>query len=88
VSERPSRTAGTDIKVLEFIRAHVAAAGYPPTQREIRDAVGVSLMSVNRSLHRLVETGQLVIHPGLSPRLQVVDMKADAANLDPARETM
>jgi hypothetical protein len=48
------------IAILDFIRDHVAAHGYPPSVREIGDAVGLaSTSSVHHQLCRLEKIGVL-----------------------------
>lgn len=49
------------IAILDFVRDHIAAHGYPPSVREIGDAVGLaSTSSVHRQLRLLEKLGMLV----------------------------
>jgi repressor LexA len=55
-------------RILDFLREHVTAHGYPPTMREIADAVGLaSPSSVQHQLARLAELGFIQRVPG-NPR--------------------
>lgn len=67
LSERQSQ-------VLEFIRDTVAARGYPPSVREIGEAVGLSSpSSVHAHLNSLVESGTLRRDPAKPRAIVVVD---------------
>lgn len=58
----------SDRRVAEFIRRHSAEHGFPPTVREICDAVGYSSVSTGQArIRRLVRQGMLRQRPG-SPR--------------------
>jgi SOS-response transcriptional repressor LexA len=50
-------TADRQKQVIEAIRRHVVARGYPPTQREMAVEMGVSLSRVAQVVNRLVEAG-------------------------------
>ena len=57
--------------ILDFIREHVYAKGYPPAVREIGKAVGLSSSaSVHTHLHKLEEYGFLQRDPA-KPRQQL-----------------
>ena len=57
--------------ILDFIREHVYAKGYPPAVREIGKAVGLSSSaSVHTHLHKLEEYGFLQRDPA-KPRYRI-----------------
>lgn len=61
-------------QVLEFIRKTVASRGYPPSVREIGDAVGLSSpSSVHAQLNSLVEAGAIRKDPAKPRAIVVVD---------------
>lgn len=61
-------------QVLEFIRDTVASRGYPPSVREIGDAVGLSSpSSVHAHLNSLVEAGALRRDPSKPRAIVIVD---------------
>jgi repressor LexA len=65
-------------QVLEFIRETVASRGYPPSVREIGDAVGLSSpSSVHAHLNSLVETGTLRRDPAKPRAIVVVEDMLD-----------
>lgn len=69
---RPALTA-RQRAALEAICAHIAAAGYPPTVRELGDAVGLSsTQSVVNVLHRLQAKGYLQRDPGIPRGIRVL----------------
>ena len=50
-----------DVAIIMFIRAHIAESGYPPSVREIGDAVGLtSTSSVHARLQKLEKAGVIV----------------------------
>jgi repressor LexA len=66
ISDRQSR-------MLEAIRQSIAERGYPPTVRELCDAVGISSTSVvNYNLKRLEEQGYLRRNPDVSRGIQML----------------
>lgn len=62
-----------DDRVLSYVTDYIADNHYPPSQREIAAALKVGVMTVNRALHRLHQSGRIVLHPGVSPRLLLGD---------------
>jgi repressor LexA len=77
-------------KILDFIESFIGAHGYPPTIREIGEAVGIASTSVvNYNLNKLVEHGLIERAPKVSRGLWLVNHEggelpvgfADAANL-------
>jgi repressor LexA len=61
-------------QVLEYIRITVAARGYPPSVREIGDAVGLSSpSSVHSHLSSLVEAGAIKRDPSKPRAIMIVD---------------
>lgn len=61
-------------QVLEFIRKTVASRGYPPSVREIGDAVGLSSpSSVHAQLNSLVAVGAIRKDPAKPRAIVVVD---------------
>lgn len=65
-------------KILAFIRSSIEHDGFPPTVREIGEAVGLeSPSTVHRHLTLLVEQGRIVKHPTKPRALRI--MPDDAA---------
>ena len=61
-------------QVLEYIRKTVAARGYPPSVREIGDAIGLSSpSSVHSHLSSLVEAGAIKRDPSKPRAIMIVD---------------
>lgn len=61
-------------QVLEYIRKTVSARGYPPSVREIGDAIGLSSpSSVHAHLNSLVEAGMIHRDPAKPRAIVVVD---------------
>lgn len=66
--------------ILEFIREHLAANGYPPTIREIGDAVGLtSTSSVHNQLRSLERSGAIVRTGHAARAIALVDAAGVAA---------
>lgn len=60
-------------KVLDYIREHIAAKGFPPSVREIGDAIGLSSSStVHGHLNRLEEKGYIRRDPTKPRAMEVV----------------
>ena len=60
-------------RILKFIETFIEANGYPPTIREIGEAVGIASTSVvNYNLNKLVEYGLLARSPEVSRGLRLV----------------
>lgn len=51
-------------RICEFIVSFTAEHGYPPTMIEIGEAVGISVRSVTRHVHRLLDEGRVTQGPG------------------------
>ena len=84
VTELPDRDSGDGLtvrqrRVLEVIRNSVDRRGYPPSMREIGDAVGLaSPSSVSHQLNALVAKGYLRRDPNRPRALEVVSPDAKA----------
>jgi repressor LexA len=64
--------------ILDFIAVYVRENGYPPTIREIGDAVGITSTSVvNYNLNRLAERGYLIRQRDVSRGLRLVDQSPE-----------
>lgn len=60
--------------ILQFIEEFISEHGYPPTIREIGEAVGIASTSVvNYNLNKLVDRGYLEREPEVSRGLRLVD---------------
>jgi repressor LexA len=87
VTEFPDRDKGDGLtvrqrRVLEVIRNSVDRRGYPPSMREIGDAVGLaSPSSVSHQLNALVSKGYLRRDPNRPRALEIVSPDATAAEL-------
>jgi len=87
VTEFPDRDKGDGLtvrqrRVLEVIRNSVDRRGYPPSMREIGDAVGLaSPSSVSHQLNALVAKGYLRRDPNRPRALEVVSPDADPLDL-------
>ncbi|WP_277212783.1 transcriptional repressor LexA [Isoptericola croceus] len=76
----PDRLTARQRRVLETIRASVESRGYPPTMREIGEAVGLaSPSSVKHQLTTLERKGYLRRDPNRPRAMEVVDPLAGAA---------
>jgi len=65
--------------MLDFIQRYTRDQGYPPSIREIGEAVGISSTSVvNYNLNRLVEEGYLDRHQNVSRGLRLTDKMSTA----------
>jgi repressor LexA len=70
-------------QVLEFIRSTVEDRGYPPSVREIGEAVGLSSpSSVHAQLNSLVEAGMIKKDPSKPRAIVVVDETPAPASRD------
>lgn len=66
-------------QIVDYIRQHTEALGYPPTVREIGEAVGLSSSStVHAHLRRLEEMGIIRRDAELTRAIRVVEEDADA----------
>jgi repressor LexA len=64
--------------ILEFIGVYVHERGYPPTIREIGEAVGITSTSVvNYNLNRLAERSYLLRDRDVSRGLRLIDQATD-----------
>jgi len=67
-------------KILKFIETFIARHGYPPTIREIGEAVDIASTSVvNYNLNKLVERGFIERAPEVSRGLRLVSQEAPRA---------
>ena len=93
VTELPDRDKGDRLtvrqrRVLEVIRNSVDRRGYPPSMREIGDAVGLSSpSSVSHQLNALVAKGYLRRDPNRPRALEIVSPDAGPASSGRRRET-
>lgn len=70
----PPRLTPRQHAILAYVREHLTAHGYPPTVRQIADAVGLSSSStVAYQLGRLEDKGALYRHARLIRGLRVTD---------------
>ena len=61
-------------RIIEFMRQEVALKGYPPTVREICQAIGIkSTSTAHKDIESLVEKGYLVKDPAKPRALMLVD---------------
>lgn len=92
VTELPDRDKGDRLtvrqrRVLEVIRNSVDRRGYPPSMREIGDAVGLSSpSSVSHQLNALVAKGYLRRDPNRPRALEIVSPDAGPASSGRRRE--
>lgn len=72
-TRRRTSLSDKQVAILEFIQASVASRGYPPSMREIGDAVGLaSLSSVTHQLTQLELSGYLRRDPNRPRALEVL----------------
>jgi repressor LexA len=70
-------------KVLDCIAAYVGEHGFPPTVREIGDAIGVNSTSlVSYYLKRLEERGLIVREPSMSRAIQLTEPAANEITVE------
>ena len=76
-----SKLSDRQRKMVDFIRKFSLKSGYPPSIREIGEAVGISSTSVvNYNLNRLVEYGYLDRDQNVSRGIRLTERLADAAS--------
>ncbi len=64
---------GTTWRVLDALQEHIARRGYPPTVRELAQAVGLRTPSaVHYHLDRLERLGMIERAPGRSRAIRIV----------------
>jgi len=74
-----SKLSNRQQQILEFIRTEVARRGYPPSVREIGEAVGLqSSSTVHGHLQRLEELGYIRRDPAKPRAIEVLDDDAGA----------
>ena len=74
-------------EILELIRAKVAERGYPPSVREIGDALGLrSPSTVHSHLSSLVKAGYLRRDPSKPRAIEVVESGSDTIERSPYRD--
>jgi repressor LexA len=84
-SRRRKTLSAKQLAILEVIRGSVAARGYPPSMREIGDAVGLSsLSSVTHQLNQLELAGYLRRDPNRPRALEVL---IDVPGAEPRQST-
>lgn len=70
----PILSGETTSRVLAFVGDYTAARGYPPSLREIGDAVGLrSTSAVHRHLRLLAKAGRIERTPNVSRGLRIVE---------------
>jgi repressor LexA len=83
---RPKLTRRQE-EIFNYIASSVAHRGYPPSMREIGDAVGMaSLSSVTHQLGRLEELGYIRRFPGRSRSLEILEETSIPAAEEPPLE--
>lgn len=82
-TRRRKNLSDKQLAILEVIRRAVATKGYPPSMREIGDAVGLSsLSSVTHQLNQLELSGYLRRDPNRPRALEVlIDLQQDDAGV-------
>jgi transposase len=60
---RPSNAAERKQAIMTYLTGYMSAYGWPPSQREIAEAVGASLNAVNIDLEILKEQGLIEMGP-------------------------
>lgn len=84
----PAKLSKRQTQILDFIRAAVARDGYPPSVREIGDAVGLaSPSSVAHQLRALEERGLLRRDPNRPRALEIKSTDADRATRSAGRSS-
>ncbi len=80
-TRRRKSLSDKQLAILEVIQRSIAAHGYPPSMREIGDAVGLkSLSSVTHQLNQLELSGYLRRDPGKTRAMEVlIDLPGTAA---------
>lgn len=64
----------TERRVLEYIRGHVEAHGFPPTRREIVRAMGWKSSSVGQHyVGQLVKKGWLVVYENKTRAMRIIE---------------
>ena len=72
--------------ILEFIRSEVERKGYPPSVREIGEAVGLqSSSTVHGHLQRLEELGYIRRDPAKPRAIEVLNSESGASRASGAR---
>ncbi len=65
-----------DATILDFIRAFIAERGYPPTVREISEAVAMTRGTVHRRL-RAMQAAEVITFQTQQPRtIRILDAQA------------
>lgn len=86
-STAPTKLSKRQTQILDFIRAAVARNGYPPSVREIGDAVGLaSPSSVAHQLRALEERGLLRRDPNRPRALEIRTPDANGGSHSPGRQ--
>jgi repressor LexA len=74
-------------QVLDFVRATVAERGYPPSVREIGEAIGLSSPStVHSHLSALVKAGAIRRDPSKPRAIEILEEAAPAPDRDDVRD--
>lgn len=60
-------------RMLDMIRAYTAEHGYPPTNRELGEMLGVTASTACRMLKMLALKGKIVKVPGGSRAIRVIE---------------
>ena len=84
-TRRRKSLSDKQLAILEVIQRSIARHGYPPSMREIGDAVGLkSLSSVTHQLNQLELSGYLRRDPGKTRAMEVLIDLPGAAAENPA----
>ena len=84
-TRRRKNLSDKQLAILEVIQRSIARHGYPPSMREIGDAVGLkSLSSVTHQLNQLELSGYLRRDPGKTRAMEVLIDLPGAAAENPA----
>jgi repressor LexA len=63
-------------RILEFIKQQIADEGYPPTVREIRDALVImSTGTVHKYVKWLADKGYIKVKPGCPRAIKVMEVE-------------
>lgn len=60
-------------EIYDFIKAHIEAHSYPPTQQEIADGCYLSKSTVRYNLSKLERAGLIRIDPGRARGIALLD---------------
>lgn len=69
-----ARTTLTDKQtaILDFVAAKTKEQGYPPTRRQIAEALGLSRARADQQLHAIAKKGYIALEPAASRGIRIV----------------